>query len=138
MIGRIVGLDVGDRRIGVAVSDPLGLTAQPVTVLERAGAGRDVEAVEALLARHQAERVIIGLPLLLSGGKGPQAQKVEAFAEALRQRVAVPIELVDERFTTAQATQALREAGLSRRKRAPAIDVVSAQLILQHYLERAR
>lgn len=135
---RVLGLDVGDRRIGVAVSDSLGLTAQRVTVLERRGPSRDVEAVQALVAQYGASAVVVGLPLTMRGERGVQAEKVAAFAEALRRRVAVPIEFVDERLTTVQGARALRETGASRRTRKAVIDQVAAQLILQDFLDRQR
>ena len=135
---RVLGLDVGDRRIGVAVSDSLGLTAQRVTVLERRGPSRDVEAVQALVERYGASAVVVGLPLTMRGERGVQAEKVSAFSEALRRSLAVPIELVDERLTTVQGARALRETGASRRTRKAVIDQVAAQLILQDFLDRQR
>lgn len=135
---RVLGLDVGDRRIGIAVSDSLGLTAQRVTVLERRGPSRDVEAVQALVERYGASAVVVGLPLTMRGERGVQAEKVSAFSEALRRSLAVPIEFVDERLTTVQGARALRETGASRRARKAAIDQVAAQLILQDFLDRQR
>ncbi|MBI2104902.1 MAG: Holliday junction resolvase RuvX [Candidatus Omnitrophica bacterium] len=135
---RVLGLDVGDRRIGIAVSDPLGLTAQRVSVLERRGMSRDLEAVQALAEQYGASAVVVGLPLTMRGERGVQAGKVTAFAEALRRRVAVPVEFVDERLTTVQGARALRETGASRRARKAAIDQVAAQLILQDFLDRRR
>ncbi len=135
---RVLGLDVGDRRIGVAVSDALGLTAQRVAVLERRGMSRDVEAVQALVEQYGACAVVVGLPLTMRGERGVQAGKVTVFADALRRRIAVPVELLDERLTTVQGARALRETGASRRRRKAAIDQVAAQLILQDFLDRRR
>ncbi len=135
---RILGLDVGDRRIGVAMSDPLGMTAQRLTVLQRSTATADVEAVNALVERHAVGALVIGLPVTLRGARGPQAQRVEAFAQALRQRLAVPVHFVDERLTTVQGTRALQETGVPARKQKPLIDQVAAQLILQHFLDVQR
>ncbi|MBI3330908.1 MAG: Holliday junction resolvase RuvX [Candidatus Omnitrophica bacterium] len=135
---RILGLDVGDRRIGVAVSDALGLTAQRVSVLERRGMSQDAEAVQALAEQYGASAIVVGLPLTMRGERGVQAGKVTAFAETLRRRVAVPVEFVDERLTTVQGARALRETGASRRARKAAIDQVAAQLILQDFLDRRR
>lgn len=135
---RVLGLDVGDRRIGVALSDVLGLTAQRLTLLERQSLAKDLAAVHALIAAHQIERIIIGLPLTLKGEQGIQAQKVSVFAQRLRRQVAVPVELVDERLTTVQGERALREVGASARRRKRTIDQVAAQLILQHYLDGQR
>lgn len=132
---RILGLDVGERRIGVALSDPLGLTAQRLTVLERSGGRGDLDAVCALIAQHQAASVVIGLPLTLKGAHGPQAQRVTSFAQALRRQSPVPVHLVDERLTTAQGERALLATDTSRRRRKQVIDQVAAQLILQQYLD---
>lgn len=135
---RVLGLDVGDRRIGIALSDSLGFTAQPLAVLNRRAATADAEAVCALVERHQAEQVVIGLPLTMAGARGPQAKKVEAFADTLRRRLSVPIRLVDERLTTVQGERALKEAGATRRRRKQLIDQVAAQLILQQFLDTQR
>ena len=135
---RALGLDVGDRRIGVALSDALGLTAQRLTVLERQGISTDVEAVQRLIDRHRVDMVIVGLPLTLRGEQGPQANKVTAFSAALSRRIAVPVELIDERLTTVQGARALREMGTTRKKQKAVIDQVAAQLILQQFLDRQR
>ena len=133
-----MGLDVGDKRIGVALSDSLGITAQRLALLKRRNAAGDVDAVTALAAQHAVSVIVIGLPLTLRGETGPQAKKVEAFAEALRRRTDVPVEFVDERLTTAQGERALLETGASRKQRKAAIDQVAAQLILQQFLDRRR
>jgi len=135
---RILGLDVGDARIGIAMSDPLGLTAQPLTVVERQRMPADVEAVRSLVERHAVEQVVVGLPLPLRGTTGPQAEKVTAFADALRRRLAVPVRLIDERLTTVQGERALVAAGATRRRRKQLIDQVAAQLILQQFLDAQR
>ena len=132
---RVLGLDVGERRIGVALSDPLGLTAQRLTVLDRAGGRGDLDAVCALIAKHGVTTVVVGLPLTLKGTHGPQAQRVTSFAQALRRQSAVPVHLVDERLTTVQGERALLAADTSRRRRKQVIDQVAAQLILQQYLD---
>jgi len=135
---RILGLDMGTRRIGVALSDALGLTAQPLTVLVRTTPPEDLAAVETMVAHHHVDAVVVGLPLTLRGQRGPQAQQVMAFAETLRRRLSVPIHLVDERLTTVQGTRALIEMGTRRRVRRQTIDRVAAQLILQQFLESQR
>ena len=135
---RVLGLDVGERRIGVAVSDALGLTAQQVTVLERRQAASDVEAVCALATQHGATQLVVGLPLTLQGERGPQAQRVMAFGDLLRRASGLPVEWIDERFTTAQGEDALTAVGTSRRRRKQVIDQVAAQLILQAYLDAKR
>ena len=135
---RVLGLDVGDRRIGVAMSDPIGLTAQPLMTIERAGGDADTEAIRALVEQYGVERIIVGLPLTLRGEQGPQANKVVAFADRLRQRLTIPVQLLDERLTTIQGTRSLLETGVSSRKRRAVIDQVAAQLILQQFLEASR
>ena len=135
---RILGLDVGDRRIGVALSDPIGLTAQPVMTVDRRHPSGDVDAIKALVERHGVGLVVVGLPLTLRGEQGPQAKKVVAFAERMRQRLAIPVQLLDERLTTIQGTRSLLETGTSRRKRKQVIDQVAAQLILQQFLDTHR
>lgn len=133
-----MGLDVGDRRIGVALSDPLGLTAQPLTVLERRRPAADAAAVQALIEAHGAELVVIGLPLTMAGAHGVQADKVLAFTEQLRHGLSVPVRFVDERLTTVQGERVLREAGVRGRRRKQTIDRVAAQLILQQFLDSRR
>jgi len=133
---RILGLDVGDRRIGVALSDSLGMTAQRLTLVTRQRLAADIEAIATLVRQHAVERIVIGLPLTLRGEQGPQAQKVLAFVEALRTQITVPLELVDERLTTLQGERALRETGASHQQRKQVIDQVAAQLILQQFLDR--
>ena len=135
---RILALDVGERRIGVALSDPLGYTAQPLAVLTRRGGAEDVEAVAALVEAHHVSRVVVGLPLTLRGAVGASAQRVRSFAGRVGQRIAVPVEFVDERFTTAESERVLLAADASRRRRKQVIDQMAAQLILQQYLERNR
>ena len=135
---RVLGLDVGERRIGVALSDPLGLTAQRLTVLERSGDHTDVEAICELIVKHGVSSVIVGLPLTMRGAHGPQAQRVTSFAQVLRRQSAVPVQLVDERLTTVQGERALLATDTSRRRRKQVIDQVAAQLILQQYLETQR
>ena len=135
---RVLGLDVGDRHIGIAMSDALGLTAQRLTLLTRRTQAEDVEAIAALAAQHGASAIVVGLPLMKSGTRGTQAEKVRVFADALERRVGHPVQWVDERLTTVQGTRALLETNTSRRKRKQVIDQVAAQLILQQFLDQAR
>ena len=134
---RVVGLDVGTRRIGVAVSDPLGITAQPREVLEvdRAQPGAVVEVIARLVTAVGAERVVAGLPLDQSGEVGRQARRVLELVERLRARLEVPVETWDERFSTAAAERALLEGGVRRAKRRQVRDKVAASLILQSWLD---
>lgn len=135
---RVLGLDIGDRRIGIALSDSLGLTAQRLAVLHRTSLAADVEAIGALVAQHGVVLIVVGLPLMMSGQQGTQARKVATFAQRLRDQLSVPVECVDERLTTVQGERALLETDTSRRKRKERIDQVAAQLILQHFLDTQR
>ena len=135
---RTAALDVGDARVGVAVSDELGVTAQGIGVITRVGGRRDLEALAALLAPYAPTRLLVGLPLNMNGSEGPQAAKVRAFAEKAAAHLALPVEFWDERLTTVAAERALLEADVSRRRRREVIDQVAATLILQAYLDRPR
>lgn len=132
---RYLGLDVGDRRIGVALSDESGTLASGLATLQRVGPRKDVRAVAQLVRQHQAGEVVVGLPRRLDGSLGIQAQKVLAFMDELRPAVRVPLVPWDERFSTVMAGRALQEGELSRRERKAAVDKVSAILILQNYLD---
>jgi len=132
---RYLGLDVGDRRIGIALSDETGTLASPIETYERTGPRKDLKAIGRLVRERGAGEVVVGLPRRLDGEVGPQAQKVIDFMEALRPVVGVPVVPWDERFTTVVARQALVDAGVSRRDRKAVIDKVSAALILQNYLD---
>jgi putative pre-16S rRNA nuclease len=132
---RILGLDVGDVRIGLALSDETATLATGLSTLERVGPRKDVKAIAALARAHEVARVVVGLPRTLAGDIGPQAEKVLAFTEDLKRSVRVPVESWDERFTTRMATQALIEGGVSRKNRKGMVDRVAAVLILQSYLD---
>jgi putative pre-16S rRNA nuclease len=133
---RVAALDVGEARIGVAVSDELGITAQGIGVVRRVGGRRDLEALRELLAPYAPERLVVGLPLSMSGAEGPAAVKVRAFAELAAAHLGLPLEFQDERLTTVAAERALLEADVSRRRRKDVIDKVAASLILQGWLAR--
>jgi putative Holliday junction resolvase len=132
---RLLGLDVGDRRIGIALSDETATLASGLSTLERVGPRKDLKAIAALVREHEVSDVVVGLPRHLDGSLGPQAQKVLEFMDELRPVVKVPVVSWDERFTSALATQALVEAGVSRRDRKQVVDKVAATLILQSYLD---
>lgn len=134
---RIVGLDVGSKTIGVAVSDPLGLTAQGVTVVKRSQLDADVATLEAILNRYQTKEVAVGLPLNMNGSKGPQAEAAEAFAAVLSER-GMNISFVDERLSSAAAEKTLLAGDVRRGKRKQVIDMLAAQLILEVHLGRLR
>ena len=132
---RYLGLDVGDVRIGVALSDETSTLATGLPTIRRVGPRKDVKAVAELVHDHRAREVVVGLPQMLDGSVGPQARKVLAFMDALRAGLAVPVVPWDERFTSVVAQQTLREAGASRRDRRASVDKVAAVLILQNYLD---
>jgi putative Holliday junction resolvase len=135
---RILGLDVGSKTIGVAVSDELGLFAHPRTTLARVGTRGDVAAVAGWMAREGAGSVVVGLPLTLEGEVGPRARRVLVFVEALRAGLGVPVDTWDERFSTAAVERTLIEADLSRKKRKAVIDRGAAAFILQGWLDAHR
>jgi putative holliday junction resolvase len=135
LVGRILGLDVGTRRIGVAISDPLGITAQGLETLQRSNKRRDFAALENLIRQHDVREIVVGLPLRMSGAEGVQSGKMQAFAEELRNRFRLPVHLWDERLTSAEANRLLRETDLSIEKRAKAVDRMAAILILQGWME---
>ncbi len=132
---RILGLDVGDVRIGVAVSDPLEVIAQPLASVKRISVSKDVESIKRLAEENEAGKIVVGVPKTLDDEVGIQAQKVLDFVESLGKAIEIPIVLWDERLTTAEAERALIEADMSRRKRKKVIDKVAAVLILQGYLD---
>ncbi len=132
---RILALDVGDVRIGVAVSDPLEVIAQPLASVKRTSVNEDVESIKRLAEEHETGKIVVGVPKTLDDKVGIQAQKVLDFIESLRKALEIPIVLWDERLTTAEAERALIEADMSRRKRKKVIDKVAAVLILQGYLD---
>jgi len=135
VIGAALAIDLGDKTIGLAVSDGLGITAQGLATLERHGGQRDLEALRAVCQEREVARVIVGLPRNMDGSEGPRAQKSRAFARALRDALELPVFLWDERLTTAEAERVLIQADVSRAKRAKVIDKLAAQLILQGWLE---
>jgi putative Holliday junction resolvase len=131
----VIGIDLGARRIGVALTDGLGLSAQPHATIERRGGRRDLEAIAALVREHDAERVVLGLPLSPEGERGRAAKSAEAFAERLRAALDVPVELIDESFSTVEAEEVLLAADLSRARRREVIDRVAAAVILKRWLD---
>jgi putative Holliday junction resolvase len=132
---RIMALDVGARRIGVAVSDPLGITAQGLDTIQRQNKRRDLEALRRVLAEYQIQEVVVGLPLRLSGAEGTQSEKMRVFADDLHRHLGVTVHLWDERWTSTEANRLLRETDMSIEKRAKAVDRMAATLILQSWLE---
>jgi putative Holliday junction resolvase len=133
--GRILGLDVGSRRIGIAVSDPLGITAQGLETLQRRNKRHDVEYLQQVIQQYDVREIVVGLPLRMSGAEGTQSDKMQGFAEDLRKRFRLPVHLWDERLTSAEANRLLRETDLSIEKRGKAVDRMAAVLILQGWME---
>ena len=134
---RIMALDVGDSRIGVALSDPLEMLATPLTIIRRTVESDDVKVIVKLLAERTVGKLLIGLPLSLSGEVGMQAQKVKDFTEVLSKSLEVPFEFVDERFSTVAAREYMRETGKKKDRFKKKDDAVAAAVVLQSYLEEA-
>ena len=134
--GRLIALDVGERRIGVAVSDPSGTLATPHSVIHRRSKAQDFATIAHLVDEMEIERVVVGLPLSLSGDVGPQARRITRYAQALAQSLHVPVDLYDERYSTVTATELLAASGHKRRQ--VPIDAAAAAVILQDYLESKR
>jgi putative Holliday junction resolvase len=130
----ILGLDVGEKRIGVALAD--GLLAIPLTVIDRAGEGADLERVLALAEEHGVKRIVVGLPRSLDGSIGKQAERVLSFSSALSESTDVPVDTWDERLSTVSAERLLLDAGVKREKRRARRDAMAAAIILQSYLDR--
>ena len=135
---RVMGLDVGTKTVGVAISDALGLTAQGVTVVRRKGLKADLAALQALIAEYEVTRVVVGLPLNMDASEGPRAAASREFGAKLEQATGLPIEYWDERLTTVAAERTLLEADVSRARRKEVIDQVAASIILQGWLDARR
>lgn len=131
---RIMGLDVGEKRIGIALSDPMGWTAQGHSVLLRKNAAHDFAVLMDICRQFAVEKIIVGYPLNMNGTIGPKAQEIEKFARHLGEKILLPIELWDERLSTRSAERTLLEADVSRKKRKQVIDKLAAVNILQAYL----
>jgi putative Holliday junction resolvase len=135
-VGRVLGLDVGSRRIGVAVSDLLGITAQGLETLQRKTKRQDFEQLQRVIQEYDVREIVVGLPLRMSGAEGIQSDKMQVFAEELRKRFRLPVHLWDERLTSVEANRLLRETDLSIEKRGKAVDRMAAVLILQGWMQR--
>ncbi len=135
---RALALDVGDRRIGVALSDPTGFIATPLTTIIRRSEAEDIAAVLALVADNEAGEIVVGMPLLLSGRAGPQAQRVSHLARVLARRAPVPVETIDERCSTVEAERRLREAGGRPTRDRAKVDAAAAAVVLQAHLDARR
>ena len=132
---RLLGLDVGDRRVGIAVSDAMELTAQPVMTLLRSNRRQDARSLLRLIRKHECTEIVVGNPLYMSGDLSPQATKAQAFAQMLREETGLPVHLWDERLTTTEAHRHLHASGLAVTEHKKVVDQVAAVLILQGYLD---
>ncbi|HHY14580.1 MAG TPA: Holliday junction resolvase RuvX [Firmicutes bacterium] len=132
---RIMGLDVGEKTIGVAVSDPLGWTARGVTVIRRVSLEQDLAALKTLAGEHEVGKIVVGLPRRTDGSYGPETEKMYQFGEELKRTLELAVEYWDERFSTVVANRVLLEGDVSRAKRRKVIDKVAATVILQAYLD---
>ncbi|HEX6880522.1 MAG TPA: Holliday junction resolvase RuvX, partial [Terriglobales bacterium] len=129
--GRVLALDVGSRTIGLAVSDPLGITAQGLETIRRKNKRTDLAALEKVIKDYEVVEMVVGLPLRMSGQEGTQAEKMREFVAILEKHFGLPIHLMDERLTSVEANRVLRESEMSIKKRAGAVDRLAAVLILQ-------
>ena len=135
-MARVLGIDLGSRRIGLAVSDGLGLTAQPRETVARHGGTRDIESIAAAVKDSGADRIVLGLPIDPEGGEGPAARRARDFAAKLVAALHLPVDLIDESFSTVEAEAVLLAADVSRAKRKQVIDKLAAAVILQRWLDR--
>ena len=135
---RLLGLDVGERRIGVAVCDPTGTVVTPLAAIVRADLEEDLTAVTRLATEQGAEAIVVGLPISLDGRIGPQAKRTQGFIRALSERSSVPVHTQDERFSTVEAERLLREGGRSPSRDKGLLDSAAACVILQAYLDARR
>lgn len=135
---RVMALDMGERRVGVALSDPTGTVARPLRTLQRASREEDFEAINELVGEYDVDLVLVGRPLTLRGEVGPQAQRVQRYAEALAETLSVPLKMWDERYSTTSAEQIMRENRPKKKRRRrgkPGVDAVAAAVILQAFLD---
>ncbi len=137
-MGRVIGLDVGEKRIGVALSDESGTIAHPLTVIARDGLGKDLKEIEGIVQEYSPVEIVMGIPLNMNGTIGESARKVLSFKDFLEEELPVSVETWDERLTTVSSEKVLLEGDLSRKKRKKVIDKVAATLLLQSYLDSRR
>ncbi len=132
---RVLGLDVGSKTIGVAVSDPLGITAQGLPTIRRQNKRSDFGHLQHLLAQYAVTEIVVGYPLRMSGIEGVQGERMQRFADELRAKFSLPVHLWDERLTSAEANRVLRSSEISIQRRGEAVDRLAAVLILQNWLD---
>ncbi|HWG59672.1 MAG TPA: Holliday junction resolvase RuvX [Candidatus Acidoferrales bacterium] len=135
--GRILAIDYGRKRIGLAVSDELGLTARPLENMQRENRQADMRRIREICREHCIRRVVVGQPLHMTGQAGEMAQEAERYAARLRKQLGLPVELLDERLTSWEAKETMEQAGGHSRRREP-LDAVAAAVLLRDYLERER
>lgn len=135
MYKRIMGLDYGDKTIGVALSDPLGFTAQGLEVIRRAKPEQDLQRLKEIIEQYEVEEIVVGLPKNMNASIGSRGELCMAFADNLRDEFKLPVHLWDERLTTVSATRTLLEADVSRKKRKAVVDKMAAGFILQGYMD---
>ncbi len=138
IITRSLGLDIGDRRIGVALSDSGGILASPFTIIDRRDEQQALEAIINIVSQHQVGQIVVGLPRSMDGSIGKQAEKVKAFTQELSNHTEVPVEFRDERLTTVSAKRLMQAARTKKTRRKVRDDAVAAALILQGYLDETR
>ena len=136
-ITRSLGLDIGDKRIGVALSDPQGILASPLTIIDRRDERLDLEAITNIVNQHQVQQIIVGLPRSMNGSIGKQAEKVQAFTQRLCQHTEVPVEFRDERLSTVSAKRLMQSVSKKKIRNKVRDDAIAAALILQGYLDEA-
>jgi len=131
---RILGLDVGSKTIGLAISDPLGITAQGLDTIRRKNKRHDFEQLQRVISQFEVTELVVGLPLRLSGMEGTQSEKMRRFAQELQRRFGLPVHLWDERLTSAEANRVLRDSEMSIKRRGEVVDRLAAVLILQSWM----
>ncbi len=133
---RILGIDLGEKRIGISISDELGITAQGLPTINSVNEVEDLKNLKEIIDQYKVEKIILGFPKNMNGTLGIQAKKALSFAQKLKENYQLPVELEDERLTTTRAEKLLIEADRSRKKRKKVIDKMSAMIILQSFLDR--
>ena len=135
---RIMGIDYGEKRIGVAISDPLGITAQGLPTIERTSIQEDIQKILNIIREKEVGEIVVGLPKHMNNMLGEKAQAVLAFVDLIKKHVNIPVNTIDERLSTVRAHRTMLEGDLSRKKRKDRVDMIAAQLILQNYLDRIK
>ena len=133
---RVMGLDVGTKRIGVAVSDPLGITAQALTTIVKENSEKTYKALEDIIREKEITKIVVGLPINMDGSEGPKAKEARLFADSLKEKFNIIVNMQDERLSTLEVEKRMIEADASRAKRKRKVDKLAAQLILQGYLDQ--